>query len=32
MKVTVIKKATSTKKPQNFCPWLIDDSPVDTKK
>jgi hypothetical protein len=32
MKITVIKKASSTKKPSNYCPWLIDDSPVDTKK
>jgi hypothetical protein len=32
MKITVIKKATTTRKPQNFCPWMIDDSPVDTKK
>lgn len=26
MKITVINKAKSTKKPQNFCPWYIDDS------
>ena len=26
MKITVVKKATATKKPQNFCPWVIDDS------
>lgn len=25
MKITVIKKATSTKKPNNFCPWVMDD-------
>jgi hypothetical protein len=25
MKITVIKKATSTRKPQNFCPWVLDD-------
>jgi hypothetical protein len=25
MKITVIKKATSTRKPQNFCPWIMDD-------
>lgn len=25
MKITVIKKATSTRKPQNFCPWLVDE-------
>jgi hypothetical protein len=26
MKITVIKKATATRKPQNFCPWIIDDT------
>ena len=26
MKITVITKAKSTKKPQNFCPWFIDDN------
>jgi hypothetical protein len=26
MKITVIKKASSTRKPQNFCPWLVDES------
>jgi hypothetical protein len=31
MKVTVVKKASTTRKPQNFCPWLIDDSPVEKK-
>jgi hypothetical protein len=25
MKITVIKKAVTTKKPSNFCPWLTDD-------
>lgn len=25
MKITVIKKAVSTKKPQNFCPWFQED-------
>ena len=25
MKITVVKKATSTRKPQNYCPWMIDD-------
>jgi len=25
MKITVVKKATSTKKPSNFCPWYTDD-------
>ncbi len=30
MKITVIKKATTTRKPQNFCPWVSDD--IDEKK
>ncbi len=25
MKITVIKKASSTRKPQNFCPWIVDE-------
>ena len=25
MKITVIKKASETRKPQNFCPWYSDD-------
>jgi hypothetical protein len=25
MRITVIKKATTTKKPSNFCPWMMDD-------
>ncbi len=25
MKITVIKKASNVRKPQNFCPWVIDD-------
>jgi hypothetical protein len=25
MKITVIKKATTTRKPQNFCPWMIEE-------
>lgn len=31
MKITVIKKATQTRKPQNFCPWLVDDGGAPTK-
>jgi hypothetical protein len=31
MKITVIKKASSTKKPSNYCPWMIDDTPTDKK-
>jgi hypothetical protein len=25
MRVTIIKKAATTKKPGNFCPWMLDD-------
>jgi hypothetical protein len=25
MKITVINKAVSTKKPSNFCPWVMED-------
>lgn len=25
MKITVIKKATTSKKPQNYCPWIVED-------
>ena len=25
MKITVIKKAASTRKPQNYCPWVIEE-------
>ena len=32
MKITVINKAKSTKKPQNFCPWFIDDETNSPKK
>jgi hypothetical protein len=31
MKITVINKAKSTKKPQNFCPWFIDDESAPKK-
>ena len=31
MKITVIKKATTTRKPSNFCPWLIDEVPTEKK-
>ena len=29
MKITVIKKAITTRKPQNFCPWVIETTPTD---
>jgi hypothetical protein len=25
MKITVIQKATNSKKPSNYCPWYLDD-------
>jgi hypothetical protein len=31
MKINVIKAAVPQRKPQNFCPWYIEDYP-DTKK
>jgi hypothetical protein len=33
MKINVIKKASTTKKPQNYCPWVSDDcvQPTDKK-
>jgi len=31
MKITVIKKAAPTRKPQNFCPWVQDDFTEKTK-
>jgi len=30
MKITVIKKAATTRKPQNFCPWIIEDNGAPT--
>lgn len=27
MKITVVKKAVSTAKPQNFCPWVSEEGP-----
>lgn len=27
MKITVINKAIATKKPANYCPWMMDDAP-----
>ena len=31
MKVTILKKATPTKKPSNYCPWMIDDYAPEKK-
>lgn len=31
MKLTIIKKASSTKTPKFACPWLIDDVPMEKK-
>jgi hypothetical protein len=25
MKITVINKAVTTKKPSNYCPWVMED-------
>lgn len=25
MKITVIQKATNSKKPSNYCPWYVDE-------
>jgi len=25
MKITVIKQANPIRKPQNYCPWMVDD-------
>ena len=30
MKITVIKKAVTSRKPQNFCPWAVDDDGAPT--
>ena len=31
MKITVVKKAETIRKPQNFCPWVIDDGSKNEK-
>lgn len=31
MKITVIKKAETVRKPQNFCPWVIEDFATNGK-
>lgn len=31
MKITVIQKAATTRKPQNFCPWMVDDGGSPSK-
>jgi hypothetical protein len=33
MKITVINKATTKKKPANYCPWVVDEwaPKADTK-
>jgi hypothetical protein len=31
MKVTIIKKATKTAKPQGWCPVFVDDSAITSK-
>jgi hypothetical protein len=31
MKITIVKKATKTAKPQGWCPVFVDDSQVPSK-
>jgi hypothetical protein len=31
MKITILKKAETIRKPQNFCPWIIDDNAPRTE-
>ena len=26
MKITIIQKASTVRKPQNFCPWVTDEA------
>jgi hypothetical protein len=30
-KITIIKKANTTAKPQGYCPFYVDDFPVNQK-
>jgi hypothetical protein len=32
MKITIVKKAETIRKPQNFCPWVIDEDGGGQKK
>jgi hypothetical protein len=32
MKITVVNKASTVRKPQNFCPWLSDEAVRSEKK
>ena len=32
MKITVIQKASTTRKPQNYCPWVVEDGAPQDKK
>jgi hypothetical protein len=32
MKITIVKKAETIRKPQNFCPWVIDEEGGSPKK
>ena len=32
MKITIINKASTVRKPQNYCPWLSDDAVRATAK
>ena len=32
MKITVIKKAATERKPQNYCPWVVDEGSPRTEQ
>ena len=32
MKITVISKAKEIRKPQNFCPWVVEEGAPQDKK
>jgi len=31
MKITIVKKATTTRKPQNYCPWVVEEGAPQDK-
>ncbi len=31
MKINVVKKGTPQRKPQNYCPWYVEDNGSTTK-
>ena len=32
MKITVVQKASTVRKPQNYCPWVADNNGSQDKK